>query len=159
MSLKLDILQQLRRCRVIGVSLDPVEVNFTLMEIRVNNKLFRRQFLLIYDYVQELVALEGVDGRVHLDLLIFLQVQNIVVLVEDFIVCQIPHGLVHHQVISDFENVVIEVHVAVYEGIHVRFKDTLQFFIDYRSLEYLLVVLVQIINFEVVLLGRVDGLL
>lgn len=145
--------------KVIGVGLDPVEVNFALVEIWKNYKLFGRQLLVIDDYVQELVTLEGVHGRIHLDLLILLQVQNVIVLVENFIICQIPHGFILHQVIPDFEYVVIKIHVAVYESIHVRFKDTLEFFIDYRSLEYLFVVLAQIVNFEKVLLGRIDRLL
>lgn len=131
-----------RGIEVVCVCFDSVEIYLALVQVREDDELFRGQFLMIDDNIQELVTLKGIHRRVHLDLLVLFQVQYVIILIEYFVVCQISHGFVLHEVVSDFEDVVVEIHVPINEGIKIRLEHTLELFIYYGRLEYLLVIFI-----------------
>ena len=143
-----------RRVKVIRVNFDAVQVNFTLMQIWEDHQLFGLQIEVVDHNVQKFVALERIERRIHLDLLVVLEVQDLVILVEDLIVVEVSGELVLDQVVSDLDDVIIKVDMAVDQGVGARAQDSLQGRILYQRLQDDLVVLLEVIDFQVELIRR-----
>ena len=124
------------------------------MQIWEDHQLFGLQIEVVDHNVQKFVALERIERRIHLDLLVVLEVQDLVILVEYLIVVEVSGELVLDQVVSDLDDVIIKVDMAVDQGVGARAQDSLQGRILYQRLQDDLVVLLEVIDFQVELIRR-----
>ena len=100
------------RVKVMSVGLDPIEVDFALMQVRVNEQMDAVLKVQVVDQVGQFVSMGGFERRVTGEAFTRLQVENVVVDIKDLVLIVLLTATLLNKVVPNLYNCVVEVYVA-----------------------------------------------